>query len=360
MAAVSGVGPKTAKALWDALGVQSVGELEAAAQQNRVRAVPGFGASKEKNLLEAIARNQRLRERLPLYVALPYAERLVRELLARPEVTNAHVAGSLRRGRDTVGDLDLVAATRNPQATSQAFLALPGMGEVLEQSAGKVSALCDLGMRVDLRMGAPDDFVPLLHYFSSGRKHNEQLQELAESRGFTLSERGVFVSGGDKGVSGANRNEADLYGAVGLPFIAPELREGQGEIQAAQNNTLPKLITEADFLGQLHCHSTYSDGSATVREMAEAARLRGYSYLAITDHSQSLVVANGLSRDRILQQLEEIAALNAEYDGAFTILSGQEVDILAAAIWTATMIFWRSWILLWVRCISGTRKPKPK
>ena len=329
MAAVSGVGPKTAKALWDALGVQSVGELEEAAQQNRVQAVPGFGASKEKNLLEAIARSRRLRERLPLYVALPYAERLVRELLARPEVTNAHIAGSLRRGRDTVGDLDLAAATSDAQATSQAFLALPGIGEVLEQGAGKVSALCDLGMRVDLRMGAPGDFVPLLHYFSSGRKHNQQLQELAESRGFTLSERGVFVSGGDKGVSGANRNEADLYGALGLPFIAPELREGQGEIQAAQNNALPKLITEADFLGQLHCHSTYSDGAASLQQMAKAAKERGYQYLAITDHSQSLQVANGLSRDRILEQMKEIAALNVQYARSFRVLTGQEVDILA-------------------------------
>ena len=329
MAAVSGVGPKTAKALWDALQITSVDELETAAKQNRVQTVPGFGASKEKNLIEAIERSRRLRERLPLYVALPYAERLVREILARPEITHASVAGSLRRGRDTVGDLDLVAATTDAPATAAAFLSLPGINEAIEQGEKKVAALCDLGLRVDLRLGTPEAFVPLLHHFSSGREHNRQLREWAETKQLKINEYGVFDARTNAEIAGANKSEADLYGAVGLPFIAPEMREGRGEVEAAQNHNLPELITEADFRGQLHCHSTYSDGSATVREMAEEARRRGYSYIAITDHSQSLIVANGLSRARILQQLDEIAALNAEYAGAFTVLSGQEVDILA-------------------------------
>ncbi len=330
MAAVSGVGPKTAKALWDALGVTSVAELEAAAKAERIRSVPGFGASKEKNILEAIERSRRLRERLPLYVALPYAERLARELKARPEVTDASVAGSLRRGRDTVGDLDLVAATNDPSATAQAFLQLPGVADVIEQGEHKVAALTDLGLRVDLRLGKPNEFVPLLHHFSSGREHNRQLRELAEERGLKINEYGVFDAKTDAEVAGASASEADLYKAVGLPLIPIELREGRGEIEEAQHSgQVPALVSEAEFRGQLHCHSTYSDGTATVREMAEAARARGYQYLAITDHSRSLQVANGLSRDRLLKQIDEIAKLNADYDGAFTILTGQEVDILA-------------------------------
>ena len=330
MAAVSGVGPKTAKALWDALGVTSVAELEAAAHAERIRSVSGFGASKEKNILEAIERSRRLRERLPLYVALPYAERLARELKTRPEVSDAHVAGSLRRGRDTVGDLDLVAATTDPAATAEAFLQLPGVADVIEKGEHKVAALTDLGLRVDLRLGKPSEFVPLLHHFSSGREHNRQLRELAEERGLKINEYGVFDVKTNAEVAGASDSETDLYKAVGLPLIPIELREGRGEIKdAQQSGQTPALVSEADFRGQLHCHSTYSDGTATVREMAEAARARGYQYLAITDHSRSLQVANGLSRDRLLKQIDEIAKLNTEYDGAFTILTGQEVDILA-------------------------------
>lgn len=328
MASIPGVGPKTAKALWDALHITTVAELEQAARDERVRTVSGFGPSKEKNLIEAIERARRLRERTPLYVALPYAERLARALAVRPEVARASVAGSLRRGRDTVGDIDLVAATTDPEATEKAFAELPGVIEVTESGPTRVSGVCDLGLRVDLRMGKPEDFGALLHHFSSGREHNRQLRELAEHQGLKINEYGVFQTRNGPEVAKI-ADEADIYAALNLPFIAPELREGTGEIEAARNGTLPNLISEADFRGQLHCHSTYSDGSASVREMAVAALRRGYAYLAITDHSRSLAVANGVSRDRLLQQLNEIAALNEEFAGRLTILTGQEVDILA-------------------------------
>lgn len=328
IAAVPGIGPKTAKALWDALGVTDIAGVEAAAKEKRIQTLPGFGAAKEKNLLEAIERGRRLTERLPLYVALPYAERLIRELTARPEVTQAAIAGSMRRGRDTVGDLDLVAATTDPLATGAAFAGLSEITEILASGPAEVVGMADLGVRVDLRLGKPEDFGALLHHFSSGREHNRQLRELAESKGLKINEYGVFdAKTGEEKFKG--EDEAQIYQALGLAFIPPELREGRGEVQAAARGALPILVTEGDFRGQLHCHSTYSDGSATIRQMVEAAIARKYTYLAITDHSQSLVIANGLTRERILAQRDEIATLNEEFAGRITILTGQEVDILA-------------------------------
>lgn len=329
MAAIPGIGPKTVRTLWEALGVTTTEELAEAARAGRVRAVPGFGPGKEKNLLEAIERAGRLSERLPLYVALPYAERLARELSARPEIRRVEVAGSLRRGRATIGDIDLVGASGDPGATMAAFAGLPGITEVLETGPSKTAALCDLGLRVDLRLTGEENFGALLHHFSSGQAHNIQLRDLAEARGLKINEYGVFdAATGEERFRG--EDEAQVYAALGLPAIPPELREGRGEIEAARQNRLPGLVAEADFRGQLHCHSTYSDGSADIRAMAEAALARGYEYLAITDHSRSLSIANGLSRDRLLQQLDEIAALNAELvPRGLTLLTGQEVDILA-------------------------------
>jgi DNA polymerase (family 10) len=329
MAAIPGIGPKTAKALWDALGVTTVEDLEAAAKAGRVQQVPGFGAAKEKNIAEAIERGRRLTERLPLYVARPYAERLAAELAQRPEVVRADVAGSARRGRDTVGDLDLVVATTDPMATSEAVGDLSGVTEVVESGPSKVAAMTDLGLHLDVRLGKPDDYGALLHHFSSGRQHNIELRDLAESKGLKINEYGVFdaKTGAEKF---RGEDEAQVYAALGLPFIEPELREGHGEIEAARRNALPRLITAADFRGQLHEHTNWSDGTATIREMAEGAMARGYEYLAITDHSRSLQVANGLSRERLMAQLDEIAAVNEEFAGrGFTLLTGIEADILA-------------------------------
>ena len=329
MAAIPGIGPKTAKALWEALTVLTVEDLESAAKAGRVQAVPGFGAAKEKNIVEAIERGRRLRERLPLYTAKPYAERLAAELARRPEVVRAEAAGSVRRRRDTVGDFDLVVATTDPEATAAAVAKLSGVTEVFGSGQSKVAAMTDLDLRLDVRLGKPEDFGALLHHFSSGREHNIALRNLAESKGLKINEYGIFdARTGEEKVRGTD--EADVYAALGLPFIEPELREGRGEIEAAERNALPRLIAEADFRGQLHEHTTWSDGTASIRQMAEAAIERGYEYLAITDHSRSLQIANGLSRDRLLAQLDEIAALKAELaPRGFTLLAGIEADILA-------------------------------
>lgn len=329
VAAIPGVGPKTAKTLWETLGVTSPEALEQAAQQEQIRPLAGFGPAKEKNILDAIARHRRLSERVPLYIALPYAERMARTLRMRPEVTIAEPAGSIRRRRDTVGDLDLVVATTDAAATADAIASLPGMLEVSAKGEHEVVGLCDLGLRVDIRLSVPAHFGALLHHFSSGREHNRQLRGIAESKGLKVNEYGIFeAKSGTEKFGG--EDEADIYAALGLPFIPPELREGHGEIELAQRNALPVLLTEADFRGQLHEHTTYSDGTASIREMAEAALVRGYNYLAITDHSASLRIANGLTTDRLLAQLDEIAALQGEFaDRGLTLLTGQEVDILA-------------------------------
>jgi DNA polymerase (family 10) len=329
VAAIPGIGPKTAKTLWEALGVSSPDELEQAAIKEQIRPLAGFGPAKEKNILEAIARSRRLSERAPLYVALPYAERMARALRERPEVASAEPAGSLRRRRDTVGDIDLVVATTDAAATAEAIISLPGMVEVSAKGEREVVGLCDLGLRVDVRLSAPEDFGALLHHFSSGREHNRQLRDIAESRGLKINEYGIFdTKSGEEKFRG--EDEAQVYESLGLPFIEPELREGRDEIELAKRNALPTLLTEADFRGQIHEHTTYSDGTAGIREMAEAAIARGYEYLAITDHSGSLKIANGLTRERLLAQLEEVAALNREFaHRGFTLLTGQEVDILA-------------------------------
>ncbi|HLJ57558.1 MAG TPA: DNA polymerase/3'-5' exonuclease PolX [Chthonomonadaceae bacterium] len=328
LAAVPGIGPKTARALWESAGVKSVEEAEAAAKEGRIQTAPGFGAAKEKKLLEAINRGRRLSERLPLWTALPYVERLAAELAARPEVVRAEAAGSARRHRDTVGDLDIVVATNDPAATEKAVAGLSGVTEVMESGRAKVAAMTDIGMHLDVRLGRPEDFGALLHHFSSGQAHNIALRELAESMGLKINEYGVFDA-----KTGAERfqgeDEAQVYTALGLPYIEPELREGRGEIEAARRNALPRLVTEADFRGQLHEHTTWSDGTASVRQMAEAAIARGYEYLAITDHSHSLQIANGLSRERLLEQLDEVAAVRRELPAGFTLLTGIEADILA-------------------------------
>ena len=247
MAAVPGIGPKTAKSLWDALGVDDIAPLEEAARAGKVQKVPGFGAAKEKNLIEAIERNRRLTERLPAYVALPYAERLVRELSVLPEVVQAAVAGSLRRGRDTVGDIDLVAATTDATATAENFAHLSGVTEILASGPAEVVGFADLGVRVDLRLGKPSEFGALLHHFSSGREHNRQLRALAEAQGLKINEYGLFDAATDveKSLSPADDEEA-IYRALGLPRYRPNYAKAEtrfGWLRAAHcRNSLPKPI----------------------------------------------------------------------------------------------------------------------
>lgn len=322
---VPGVGPKTAKLLYDALGVQSLADLEEACRAGRVRTIKGLGPKTEENILRGIERLRRFAARTPIGVALPLAQGIVAELAALPAVRRAAYAGSLRRGRETVGDIDVLVASSAPDQVIEAFVALPGVEHILSRGQEKASVLLAQGLQVDLLVVPEEQFAAALHHFTGSKEHNVTLRELARARGLRISEHGIVDEA--TGAAIPVLEEEDIFSALGLPFIPPELREDGSEISAARAGVLPRLVELSDIRGDLHVHSTWSDGRASIREMAEAARARGYEYIAITDHSKSLGVARGLSPERLVQQIEEIRALNRLWDD-FQILAGAEVDIL--------------------------------
>lgn len=322
---VPGVGPKTAQLLHEQLGIGSLAELEDACRAGRVRTVKGLGPKTEENILRGIDRLRRHSERVPLGVALPVARSIAEEMAALPFVERAAYAGSVRRGRETIGDVDIIASSQAAEDVVRKFVALPGVQQVLAQGKEKASVVLAQGLQVDLLVVRDEQFAAALHHFTGSKEHNIALRELARAKKLRISEHGIVdeVTGNTRPVHA----EADVFAAVGLPFIPPELREDGSEIAAARAGTLPNLIELTDVRGDLHVHSTWSDGHHSIREMAEAARAKGYEYIAITDHSQSLGVARGLTPDRLKAQIEEIRALNEQWDD-FRILAGAEVDIL--------------------------------
>ncbi|HEY8496861.1 MAG TPA: DNA polymerase/3'-5' exonuclease PolX [Limnochordales bacterium] len=322
---VPGVGPKLAQRLYQELGIRNLDELEAACREQRLRHVKGLGARSEENILRGIERLRRQMERFPLALALPVAQQLVRALGELPAVQRVALAGSLRRGRETVGDVDIVASSTDPASVMDAFVRTPGVEQVLARGDTKASIVLRMGLQVDLRVVRDDQFAAALHHFTGSKEHNVALRELAQTKGLKISEYGIVRVDENKPLAVAT--EADVFAAVGLPFIPPELREDGSEIAAAREGRLPELITLGDIKGDLHVHSDWSDGLDTIEAMALAARERGYEYIAITDHSPSLSVARGLDPGRLEEQLEAIARLNRQLDG-IRILTGCEVDIL--------------------------------
>lgn len=322
---VPGVGPKLAQRLYQELGIRNLDELEAACREQRLRHVKGLGARSEENILRGIERLRRQMERFPLGLALPVAQQLVRALAEFPSVQRVAIAGSLRRGRETVGDVDIVASSADPASVMDEFVRTPGVEQVLARGDTKASIVLKMGLQVDLRVVRDDQFAAALHHFTGSKEHHVALRELAQAKGLKISEYGIVRV--DEGEPLAVATEADVFAAVGLPCIPPELREDGSEIAAAREGRLPALITLGDIKGDLHVHSEWSDGLHSIEAMALAARERGYEYIAITDHSPSLSVARGLDPSRLEEQLEEIARLNRRLDG-IRILTGCEVDIL--------------------------------
>jgi len=322
---VPGVGPKLAHRLYQELGIASLHQLEESCRAQRLRHVKGLGPRTEENILRGIERLRRQWERVPLGLALPVAQQLERALAALPAVQRVALAGSLRRGRETVGDVDIVASSEDPRAVMDFFVGLPGVEQVLAHGDTKASVVLKVGLQVDLRVVKDSEFATALHHFTGSKEHNVALRELAHGMGLKISEYGV-VRVAD-GQLLAISTEADIFAAVGLPFIPPELREDGSEIASARGGRLPKLLTMADIKGDLHVHTHWSDGLHSIEEMARAAQAKGYQYIAITDHSRSLGVARGLDPQRLEEQLAEIERLNRRLDG-FRILSGCEVDIL--------------------------------
>ncbi len=328
---VPNVGPKMAGRLHAELGINSIADLKAAAESGRLNGVKGFGEKTIAGILQGIAAAESRDRRTLLLDALRYAESLIAALRAAdPRVSEASYAGSLRRARETIGDLDILAATPDPAATVRAFTALPLVAAVESSGDEKATVYLHNGLQADLIALPPHMWGSALQHFTGGKQHNIRFREMALARGLSFSEHGFRRVADDTLLTCAA--EEEVYAAVGLPWIPPELREDSGEFEAAAAGRLPRLIELADLRADLHMHSTWSDGKASIRDMAEAARARGYRYIALTDHSAYLGITNGLDGDRLRQQAAEIAALNAEYAAAgvdFHILRGVEVDITA-------------------------------
>ncbi len=318
------VGPKKARIMWQKLGLTTVAEVKAAAEAGKLSALPGFGVRSEAKILagiESLAR--RVTGRVTMGVAFPAARDLVAALDRLPQVRRVAFAGSLRRFRSTIGDLDILAATDDPAEVMAAFCQLPQVEAVLLSGETKTRVQLLNGLEADLRCLEAARWGTALQYFTGNQAHNVKLRELALKRGFSLSEYSLKREGGSEVLCA---EEEEVYQALGLPFIEPELREDWGEIEAALADQLPQLVSLRDMRGELHSHSTWSDGKASIEEMALAAEARGYEYLAISDHSQSLGVVGGLTPERLRAQRAEIQALQARLK-RLRLLQGAEVEI---------------------------------
>jgi DNA polymerase (family X) len=321
------VGPRTAGRLWRELGIDSIEALRSAASEGRLRTLKGFGPKTEQKLLAAI-NGLSAEQRLLLSEALAVADILLGALRAAyPALAAASYAGSLRRGQSTVGDIDLLVAADDGAAVVAAFTRLPMVAEVVAAGPIKATVALQNGLHADLLVAAPRHWGSALQHFTGSQAHNIQLRERAQAQGLSFGEYG-FRRDDDTLIE--CQTEDEVYATLGLPFIPPELREGQGEFEAAANGSLPHLVTLHDLRADLHMHSTWSDGHQSIAEMAEAARARGYSQIAITDHSAYLGITGGVTVEGVRAQAAEVAALNARFadeGSAFRILHGVEVDI---------------------------------
>ena len=320
---IPGLGPKRVKALYHDLDVQTVEQLYRAARDGRIRTLPGFGEKTELNILQAVEVHASQTRRFKLAVAAQYADALCAYLKAVAGVDQVTVAGSFRRMRETVGDLDILVTVAADSPVVQRFKAYDEVANVLSAGTTRASVVLKSGLQVDLRVVDKTCYGAALHYFTGSKAHNIAIRRIAQKHGLKINEYGVFR--GDKRIAG--KDEASVYKSVDLPFIEPELREDRGEIEAAHAGRLPNLVEFKDLRGDLHAHTKATDGHDSLRDMALAAKKLGLEYLAITEHSRHLTVAHGLDPLRLARQCEEIDALNSKLDG-ITLLKGIEVDIL--------------------------------
>jgi DNA polymerase (family 10) len=325
---IPGLGPKRARQLHDQLGVDSIEALRTAAEAQQIRTVAGFGAKAEEKVLAALAAGAdgSVKERVLLSTALEVGGELVEGLRASGTAARVELAGSARRWADTCKDLDIVVATHDAEAVVEAFAALAAVDEVVSRGEAGAKAVTHQGLAVDLRVVGADSFGSLLQHFTGSARHNEALRTAAVRRGLHVSEYGILDDA--TGETERFADEAAVYERLGLAYIEPELREDRGELEAARTGKLPKLVELGDIRGDLHCHTTASDGHNTVLEMARAAQARGYEYLAITDHSASHGFGNDVTPDELRRQIERVARANEQLGDGFTVLAGSEVNIL--------------------------------
>jgi len=325
---IAGLGAKKARAIHVALGISTLDELEAAAKDGKLRDLPGFGKTSEQKILSGIDRLRTHAGRFLRPVALTEAARLVELVRSVPGVQQVEVGGSVRRCSETSKDIDLVVTADSPEAVMEAFATDEGVLEIIGRGPTKCSVQLAAGPSADLRVVPEESFACALMYFTGSKAHNIAIRGRAQKLGLRLNEYALLRE--EDGTALPTPDEAAIYAAVGVPnWIPPELREDHGEIEAACDNALPELIEKSDIQGVLHVHSSWSDGSATIAEMADEARAMGLHYLAMCDHSKAAAYAGGLNADRVRQQAAEIDALNAEAKDGFRILKGTEVDILA-------------------------------
>lgn len=330
---IQGLGPKTIALLWDAYQANDLASVEKLAKEGKIRTLPRMGEKAEKKILKGIEDFRRLSGRFLIVTADQLAHQLIAHMAKTPGVEKITPAGSLRRGRETVGDLDLLVTGKGCEEKSPKLKGIiarvvdfPGIAEVLAKGENKVSFRMDNGMQVDVRLLSPESFGAALLYFTGSKNHNVMLRQRALKMGYTLNEYGLSSLKTEKIV--ASKTEEDIYKKLGLAYIPAELRESQGEIEAAEKDGLPDLVEQDDIQGDVHMHTVATDGRCTIEEMAEAARARGYKYMAITDHSKALAMANGLDDKRAMAHIKKIRAADKKMDG-IRILAGIEVDILA-------------------------------
>ncbi len=321
---VPSLGPKTAKLLFEKLQVKDLDDLARLAREHKLIGLPGIKEKTEENIIKGIEMLKRGMERQPLGKVLPIAKDIVGYLETHATVDQIKIAGSIRRWKDTVKDIDILATSRDPKAVMNAFVHLPHVQDILMHGPTKSSVIIHEGLQVDLRVVEEDSFGAALAYFTGSKAHNIRLREMAVKAGLKINEYGIFREKDDKKLGG--KREEDVYRLLGLPFIAPELREDLGEIEAAFEGRMPHLIDSSDIRGDLHVHTRRSDGSHDFDELIREAKKRGYEYIAITDHSKGLGIARGLSEERLLEEKAEIEALNKKLKG-FKLLAGVEVDI---------------------------------
>ena len=321
---VPSLGPKTAKLLFEKLNIKDLETLEQLARDHKLTGLPGIKEKTEENILKGIEMLKRGLERKPLGKVLPIANDILEHLKKNAPVKKLTIAGSIRRWKETIKDIDILATSENPKEVMKAFVHLPRVREILMQGPTKSTVIIHEDLQVDLRVVEEESFGAALAYFTGSKAHNIRLREMAVRAELKINEYGIFREKDDKRLGG--EKEEDVYQILGLPYIPPELREDTGEIEAALSGKLPKLVEPGDIKGDLHVHSKWSDGSHDFEELITEARKRGYHYIAITDHSKGLGIARGLTAERLLEEKKQIDSLNKRLKG-FKLLAGIEVDI---------------------------------
>ncbi|MEM7827941.1 MAG: DNA polymerase/3'-5' exonuclease PolX [Candidatus Aenigmatarchaeota archaeon] len=324
MLSIPSLGPKTAKLIYESLGIKTIEELEEAAKNHRLCKLPGIREKTEDNIRKGIELYKKGRERMPLGKVLPIAREFEKALLSLKEVKRLNIAGSLRRMKETIKDVDILIISYDPKEIMEFFVSLPYVSDVLAKGSTKSSILTHDGLQVDLRVVEPESFGAALQYFTGSKNHNIHLRQIADKLGLKISEYGVFDEKTGKKIAG--KEEEDVYRTLGLEWIPPELREDMGEIEAAAEGKLPDLVELSDIRGDLHVHSKWSDGAHDIEEIARYAEKKGYEYVAITDHTKSLGIARGMGSEEVLEQIKEIDRINRK--SKVRILKGIEVDIL--------------------------------